>query len=85
MWITPELMVLQGQDTMRWNPLVQTNQIVYVSKLSPMNRGQQGEKGSYLSYLISTRVRKDLIGISSLRQIKYYRFQNVHILVEPRS
>jgi len=62
-WITLQPVVGQRWDRVRWNPQLEGNRMVYVSKSPHGYRGQQGEKGEYLSGQMSARVGKDLIGV----------------------
>jgi len=64
----------QHQDRVRWNPPAEGNRVVYVSKSPHFYRGQQNEKGSYLSGQMSARVRNGLIGVRSPRRVESYRF-----------
>ena len=55
----------QHRDRVRWHPPVEGNRIVYVSKRPHSYRGQQEEKGRYLTryWPMSARVRLGLIAI----------------------
>jgi len=53
--------------------------MVKLSKSPHSYRGQQGEKGRYLSGQMFARVGKGLIGVRSLRGIKWYRFRSIHM------
>jgi len=53
-----------------------------VSKRPHGYRGQQGEKGRYLSGQMSARVGNGLIGVRSPRGIEWYRFRSVRMAIE---
>ena len=55
--------------------------MVYVSKRPHSYRGQQGEKGRYLSGQMSARVGKGLTGVRSPRGIEWYSFRRVRIAI----
>jgi len=59
--------------------------MVYVSKRPHGYRGQQGEKGRYLSGQMSARVGKGLIGVRSPRGIEWYRLRSVRMAIEVSS
>jgi len=75
----------QHQDSVRWNPLVEGNRMVYVSKRAHGYRGQQDEKGRYRRGQMSARVRKGVIGVRSPRGIEWYRPRSVPMPVAPSS
>jgi len=60
-WITFQPAVGQRRDIVRWNPPVEGNRVVYISKRPHGYRGQQDEKGRYLRGQMSARVGKGLI------------------------
>jgi len=60
-WITFQPAVGQRRDMVRWNPPVEGNRVVYISKGPDGYRGQQDEKGRYLRGQMSARVGKGLI------------------------
>jgi len=80
-WITLQPVVGQRWDRVRWNPQVEGNRMVYVSKSPHGYRGQQGEKGGYLTGQMSARVGKGLIGVRSPRGIEWYRSRSVRMPV----
>ena len=84
-WITFQPAVGQRRDRVRWNPPVEGNQMVYVSKRPHGYRGQQDEKGRYLKVQMSARVGKGLIRVRSLRGIEWYRPRSVRMPVAPSS
>ena len=55
--------------------------MVEVLKRPHSDRGQQGEKGRYLSGQMSARVGKGLIGVRSARGIEWYRSRGVRMPV----
>jgi len=59
--------------------------MVEVSKRSQGYRGQQDEKGRYLSGQMSARVGKGLIRVRSPRGIQWYIPRSVHMPVAPSS
>jgi len=81
-WITFQPAVAQHRDSMPWNPPLKGNRMANVSQRPHRNRGQQDEKGRYLSGKMSTRVGKGLIGVLSPRGIEWYRSRSVRISIE---
>jgi len=59
--------------------------MVYVSKRPHGYRGQQDERGRYLSGQMSARVGKGLIGVRSARGSEWYRPRSVRMPVAPSS
>jgi len=59
--------------------------MVTVSKRLHGYRGQQDEKGRYLSGQMSARVGKGLIGVRSPRGIEWYRSLSVRMPIAPSS
>jgi len=84
-WIKFQPAVGQRRDRVPRNLQVQGNQMVLVSKRLHGYRGQQHEKGRYLSGQMSARVGKGLIGVCSLRGIEWYRLRSVRMPVVPSS
>jgi len=81
-WITFQPAIGHRRHRVRWNPPVEGNQMVLVSKRPHGYRGQQHEKGRYLSGQMSARVGRGLIGVRSLRGIEWYRSQSVRMAIE---
>ena len=84
-WITFQPGVGQSRDRVCWNPPAEGNRMVYVSKRAQLYRGQQNEKGKYLSGQMSARVGKGLIGVGSARGIEWYRSLSVRMPLAPSS
>jgi len=84
-WITFEPAVGQSRHSVRWNPPVEGNRMVYVSKRPHGYKGQQHEKGRYLRGQMSARVGRGLIGVRSARGIEWYRSRSVRMPVAPSS
>jgi len=59
--------------------------MVSVSKCQHGYRGQQNEKGRYLSGQMSARVGKGLTGVRSPRGIEWYRSLSVRMPIAPGS
>jgi len=55
--------------------------MVLLSKRPHRYRGQQGEKGRYLSRQMSARVGKGLMGVHSPRGIEWCRFRSVRMAI----
>jgi len=64
-WITFQPAVGQRRDRVRWNPPGEGNRMLYVSRRPHGYRGQQEEKGRYLTghWPMSARLWQDLIPI----------------------
>jgi len=80
--ITFQPLVGQRRDRVRWNPLLEGNQVVLVLKCPHGYRGQQDEKGRYLRGQMSTTLGKGLIGVRSPRGIEWYRFRSIRMAIE---
>jgi len=81
-WITFQPAVGHRRDSVRWNPPVEGNRMVSVSKRPHGYSGQQHEKGRYLSGQTSARVGRGHIGVRSLRGIEWYRSRSVRMALE---
>jgi len=85
--ITFQPAVGQRRDRVPWNPPIEGNRVVLVLKSPHGYRGQQNEKGRYLSRPMSARVGKSLIGVRSLTgiELEWYRPRSVRMPVAPSS
>ena len=81
-WITFQPAVGHRRDSVRWNPPVEGNRMASVSKRPHGYRGQQHEKGRYLSGQKSARVGRGHIGVRSPRRIEWYRSRSARMALE---